>query len=99
MAVSPLDRRPKRALGTSLESLLSLTRYALRAVTLALAPLLVSCTADGPAELAIRNVTVIDAVNGVREAQTVVVNQGRITAVTAATDEIEAFEIVDAIVR
>jgi hypothetical protein len=51
MAVSPLDRRPKRALGTSLESLLSLTRYSLRAVTLALAPLLVSCTADGPADL------------------------------------------------
>jgi hypothetical protein len=41
MAVSPLDRRPKRALGTSLESLLSLMPYSLIAVTLALAPLLV----------------------------------------------------------
>jgi len=95
MEVSPLDRRPNRAQRTLLELVLALTRYSRRAMTLTFAPLLVSCAAEGPAELAIRNVTVIDAVNGVREARTVVVNEGRITAVAAATDEIDAREIVD----
>ena len=65
---------------------------------LALAALLamISCTPDEPeADLAIRNVTVIDAANGVREARTVVVREGRITAVQAADEAVRATEVVD----
>ncbi len=47
-------------------------------------------------DLAILNVTVIDAVNGVREARTVVVDGGRITAVMAASETMDAVETVDA---
>ena len=57
---------------------------------------LVSCTPGEPeADLAIQNVTVIDAVNGVREAQTVLVDEGRITAVQAADEAVDAMEVVD----
>jgi hypothetical protein len=65
---------------------------------LALAALLAltSCAPGGPeADLAIQNVTVIDAANGVREARTVVVNDGRIAAVQAAGEEARATEVVD----
>ncbi len=52
---------------------------------------LASCGPDAPLpDLAIQNVTVIDAVNGVREARTVVIDGGRITAVTAAGESVEA---------
>jgi len=55
-----------------------------------------ACGPDAPpADLAIQNVTVIDAVNGVRDAQTVVVDDGRITAVTAAGEAVDAVETVD----
>jgi len=47
-------------------------------------------------DLAILNVTVIDAVNGVREARTVVVDGGRITAVMAASETMDAVDTVDA---
>ena len=57
---------------------------------------LASCTASEPsADLAIQNVTVIDAVNGVREAQTVLVRDGRIDAVQPASEAVDAVEVVD----
>ncbi len=57
---------------------------------------LASCIPDGPpADLAIRNVTVIDAVNGVREGQTVVVRDGLIESVTTDGKSMEAAEVVD----
>lgn len=46
-------------------------------------------------DLAIENVTLIDAVNGVREGRTVLVEDGRITAVLEAGDAVEAPEVVD----
>lgn len=47
-----------------------------------------ACTeADRTPDLAIRNVTVVDAVTGVREALTVIVDAGRITDVHAAADD------------
>ena len=67
---------------------------ALSCIALSLA--VVSCTpAEPPADLAIRNVTVIDAVRGAREAQTVVVRDGRIEAVQAASDPVQAATVVD----
>jgi len=48
-----------------------------------------------PADLAIENVTVIDAVNGVREARTLVVDDGRISAVADAGEAVDAVETVD----
>jgi imidazolonepropionase-like amidohydrolase len=58
---------------------------------------LVSCGPAAPLpDLAIQNVTVIDAVNGVREARTVVIDGGRITAVTAAGEAVSAVDMVDA---
>ncbi len=48
-----------------------------------------------PADLAIENVTVIDAVNGIREARTVVVDAGRIAAVVPASEAVDATERVD----
>lgn len=50
-----------------------------------------------PADLVIESVTVVDAVNGVREGRTVVVDDGRITAVldAATAGDIEAVERVD----
>jgi len=55
-----------------------------------------SCTSsEQMADLAIRNVTIIDAENGAREAQTVVVSAGRITAVQAAEEAVSAVEVVD----
>ncbi|MCG8466749.1 MAG: hydrolase, partial [Gemmatimonadetes bacterium] len=56
---------------------------------------LIACDAGRPgADLVIRNVTVIDAVNGVREGQTVVVDDGRITGVSTVAD-VEGAETVD----
>ena len=64
---------------------------------IAFALVLASCTADGepPADLAIRNVTIIDAVNGPRAARTVLVRDGRITAVQEGSDSVRATEVVD----
>ncbi len=57
---------------------------------------LVSCgPSEPPADLAIQNVTVIDAANGAREARTVLVRDGMITAVQAADEEVDAAEVVD----
>lgn len=65
-------------------------------VLLLLTCALAGCAGDAPpADLAIRNVTVIDAVNGVREARTVVVTDGRITAVVSAEEAVDAVEVVD----
>jgi len=59
--------------------------------------LLASCGPDASLpDLVIHNVTIIDAVNGVREAQTVVIDGGRITAVMAAGEAVDAVETVDA---
>ena len=58
---------------------------------------LMSCTAgEEIADLAIQNVTVIDAENGVREGQTVVVSSGMITAVQSSEEAVNATEVVDA---
>lgn len=51
--------------------------------------------AEPPSDLAIRNVTVIDAVNGVRPAQTVVIRDGRIEAVQPADQAVRAAQEVD----
>ena len=57
---------------------------------------LAACRPDAPpADLAIRNVTVIDAVNGVREARTVVVDDGRISRVMDAGEAADAVETVE----
>jgi hypothetical protein len=62
----------------------------------ALALLASACTlSEPPADLAIRNVTVIDAVGGVRPAQTVVVDAGRIVRVADASEAADATEVVD----
>ncbi|SVB24958.1 uncharacterized protein METZ01_LOCUS177812 [marine metagenome] len=56
-----------------------------------------SCTfGEQSADLAIQNVTLIDAENGVRVAQTVVVTGGNITAVLPAGEPVNATETVDA---
>jgi Amidohydrolase family len=63
---------------------------------LALMGALAGCgPAATPADLAIRNVTVIDAVHGARDDRTVVVDGGRIVAVTAAGEAVDAAETVD----
>lgn len=59
-----------------------------------------ACTeADRTPDLAIRNVTVVDAVAGIREAHTVIVDAGRITDVRPSADDPEdgprALEVVD----
>ena len=55
-----------------------------------------ACGSGEPAvDLAIENVTVIDAVNGVRTAQTVLVNDGNIAAVQDAEGDVSAVETVD----
>lgn len=57
---------------------------------------LASCIPDGrPAELAIQNVTVIDAVNGVREGQTVAIRDGRIERVGPEVNGTDAEVVVD----
>lgn len=63
---------------------------------LAIAVAFISCSPnEPPADVAIQNVTVIDAVNGAREALTVLVRDGRITAVQPADKAVRATEVVD----
>ena len=57
--------------------------------------LLSACGGSPAADLAIENVTVIDAVNGVREGQTVLVSGGTITAVVSANEAGSASRTVD----
>ncbi|MEK9499500.1 amidohydrolase family protein [Gemmatimonadota bacterium DH-20] len=80
---------------------------AIVSAAIALAAVLLSACGSGDsgaaapasADLVIEGVTVVDAVNGVREGRTVVVDDGRITAVLAAddpeADAVEATERVD----
>lgn len=71
-------------------------RTSLRFVSIAVIPAIAfsACgPTDAPADLAIENVTVIDAENGVREGQTVVVDDGRIVSVGPAGGA--AAEVVD----
>lgn len=49
----------------------------------------------GTASIAITNVTVIDAVNGVRENQTVVIDDDEITSIGASTGNVTASRIID----
>jgi hypothetical protein len=71
-------------------------RTLLRPLAFALTLVLAACGGGEPAaDLAIENVTVIDAVNGVREGQTVVVDDGRITEVVPAGQGANAAETVD----
>jgi hypothetical protein len=57
--------------------------------------LLAACSSEPAADLAITNVTVIDAVSGARPAQTVVVDDGRIVSVQDASGSVDAAEVVD----
>lgn len=71
-------------------------RPTLRLSLILLAAPLTSCVPDAPpAELAIQNVTVIDAVNGVLDHQTVVVRDGLIERVSADAGPVHALEVVD----
>ena len=68
----------------------------LRPPLLALVCTLAACGTEAPvADLAIENVAVIDAVNGAREGQTVLVTGGSITAVIAAGEAVDAAETID----
>ncbi|SVC34977.1 uncharacterized protein METZ01_LOCUS287831, partial [marine metagenome] len=61
-----------------------------------IAAVLIACAPGAPpAELSIHGVTVIDAVNGVRNNQTVVVDEGRITMVAEGEVSVDAIESVD----
>ena len=74
----------------------SMSQIRLQLLPLVVALALVSCTlSEPPADLAIQNVTVIDAMNGAHEALTVLVRDGRITAVQAADEAVRATEVVD----
>ena len=56
----------------------------------------IACVPDAPiAELVIHDVTVIDAVNGIRDNQTVVVDEGRITMVADGDLSVDALESID----
>lgn len=57
--------------------------------------LLVAACQPGPTSTAITNVTVIDAVNGVRENQTVIVDGDEIVSVSAAGSESAAGQTID----
>jgi imidazolonepropionase-like amidohydrolase len=62
----------------------------------ALAAALSACApSSAPPDLAIENVTVIDAVHGLREARTVVVDEGRIVRVEAAGTPTGARQVLD----
>ncbi len=70
--------------------------HRLRPLAVAVASLLVACgPGDAPVDLVITDVTVIDAVNGVRQNRTVAVDDGRIVAVSAANGGFDATESVD----
>lgn len=62
----------------------------------ALTAVLASCAPGEAPDLAIENVTLIDADNGVREAMTVVIDSGRIVRVAEADESATAREVVDA---
>ena len=57
--------------------------------------LLTACQ-DRPTGTAITNVTVIDAVNGVRENQTVVFDGDEIIAIRSAEESVSALTVIDA---
>ena len=57
---------------------------------------LAACAPEAPpADLAIQNVTVVDAVDGAREGRTVLVRDGRIAGVVDASQAVEATRVVD----
>ena len=56
--------------------------------------LFVGCQ-PAPSGTAITNVTIIDAVNGVRENQTVVFDGDEITAIQSADEEVAAADTID----
>jgi cytosine/adenosine deaminase-related metal-dependent hydrolase len=64
-------------------------------IVVVLAAALASCAPPEAPDLAIENVTVIDAENGVRENVTVVVDAGRIVRVVEAAEPASAQEVVD----
>lgn len=70
----------------------------IRIVAVLLASLIASCQADStapPTGSAITNVTVIDAVNGVRENQTVVFDRDEILAIQPADADLNVAEAID----
>ncbi|MDX1393996.1 MAG: amidohydrolase family protein [Gemmatimonadota bacterium] len=72
------------------------TRPGTRALLSLIAATLIACGPDRPvADLAIHDVTVIDAVRGARSGMTVVVDDGRIASVTADERSVAATEVVD----
>ena len=73
-------------------------KYSARISLAAWLALAAGCGGTGPsADLAIENVTIIDALNGAREGQTVLVEDGMITGVMASGEAADAAEIVDAL--
>jgi hypothetical protein len=71
-----------------------MSRSHLTALSVALS-LLAACGGEPPADLAVTNITVIDAVGGARPGQTVVVSDGRIVGVQDASAAVDAAEVVD----
>lgn len=71
-------------------------RSVFHALPIILAGTLAACAPGAaPVDLVIENVTVIDAINGVQESRTVVVDDGLITSVADAGSAIEAVETLD----
>ncbi len=66
-----------------------------RALCFSLLPLIAAACGADVAGIAITNVTVVDAVNGVRENQTVVFDGDEITAIRSAGDKLNVAEIID----
>ncbi|MDX1405577.1 MAG: hypothetical protein R3192_13605, partial [Woeseiaceae bacterium] len=64
-------------------------------LTIAMLALIVACARIEPTGTAISNVTVIDAINGVRENHTVVFDGDQITSVVSADADVSAAETID----
>ena len=85
---------PLRSTFTPTDALRMCTRAFRRVIPVVV--VFIACVPDAPiAELVIHDVTVIDAVNGIRDNQTVVVDEGRITMVAEGDLSVDAIESVD----
>ena len=82
---------PLRSTFTPTDALRMCTRAFRRVIPVVV--VFIACVPDAPiAELVIHDVTVIDAVNGIRDNQTVVVDEGRITMVAEGDLSVDAIE-------
>jgi imidazolonepropionase-like amidohydrolase len=59
------------------------------------AAFLAGCMSESPSGTAITNVTIIDAVSGVRENQTVIFHGDEITSIQSADTEVNAAEVIN----